>query len=157
MGYYAFFLTIYGGCKFADVIPGDHGTLNTGFVRMQASWHSRLYSTQMLLSPLDALERCWADTDKFFDSLPNWWTEPISVRRPYGFYYGVLADYISIACNMSNRSRYDGGLDQPLCSQLSTVTLQGILQHLRSSRFCRVLLRCAFHRTHSSPLSSDAL
>lgn len=63
--------------------------LTAGLLWLQAAWRTRMYSMQMLLSPLDALQRCWADTDAFFGALPDWWAEPISVRRPFGFYYGV--------------------------------------------------------------------
>lgn len=60
-----------------------------GTLCLQAAWRTRMYSMQMLLAPLDALQRCWADTDALFSALPDWWAEPIAVRRPFGFYYGV--------------------------------------------------------------------
>ena len=47
-----------------------------------------MYSMQMLLPALDALELCWRDTDALFASIPDWSVQPINMRHPFGFYYG---------------------------------------------------------------------
>ena len=49
-----------------------------------------MYSMQMLVPALDALEMCWRDTDALFASIPDWSVQPISMRHPFGFYYGEL-------------------------------------------------------------------
>ncbi len=54
-----------------------------------------MYSMQMLLPALDALELCWRDTDALFATMPDWSVQPISMRHPFGFYYGVLLPAVS--------------------------------------------------------------
>jgi len=49
-----------------------------------------MYSMQMLLPALDAFELCWRDTDALFATMPDWSVQPISMRHPFGFYYGEL-------------------------------------------------------------------
>lgn len=52
-----------------------------------------MYSIQLLVSPREALERCWADTDALFDRVSDWEAHPIDVRHPFCFYYGHLASF----------------------------------------------------------------
>ena len=49
-----------------------------------------MYSMQMLVPALDAFELCWRDTDALFAAMPDWSVQPISMRHPFGFYYGEL-------------------------------------------------------------------
>ena len=55
---------------------------------VQASWRTNMYSMQMLVPALDAFELCWRDTDALFATMPDWSVQPISMRHPFGFYYG---------------------------------------------------------------------
>jgi len=36
------------------------------------SWASRLYSLHLLLTPTQALQRCWQDTDSLFAGIRDW-------------------------------------------------------------------------------------
>ena len=47
-----------------------------------------MYSMQMLVPALDAFELCWRDTDALFATMRDWSVQPISMRHPFGFYYG---------------------------------------------------------------------
>jgi len=60
---------------------------------IQAHWRTPLYSMQLLVSPVEALRRCWADMDALFGRLPDWSAHPIDVRHPFCFYYGHLASF----------------------------------------------------------------
>ena len=49
------------------------GNLVSIISETQAAWRSPLYSIQLLVSPAEALQRCWADTDAFFARILDWY------------------------------------------------------------------------------------
>lgn len=55
-----------------------------------------MYSMQLLVSPAEALRRCWAAADAFFGGIADWGTHPIAVRHPFCFYYGHVAAFAKL-------------------------------------------------------------
>lgn len=51
---------------------------------------------QMLVTADEALQRCWAATDKLFAGIPDWDVQPIDVRHPFGFYFGHMASFAKL-------------------------------------------------------------
>jgi len=63
---------------------------------VQAAWRTDMYSMQLLVSPAEALRRCWAAADAFFGGIADWATHPIAVRHPFCFYYGHVAAFAKL-------------------------------------------------------------
>jgi dimethylhistidine N-methyltransferase len=66
---------------------------------VQATWASTRYSIQLLLSPKEAFQRCWNDTDALFSHISDWQAQPIGLRHPFGFYYGHVAAFSHLKLN----------------------------------------------------------
>lgn len=63
---------------------------------IQAHWRNSVYTVQLLVTPKEALERCWADTDALFERIDDWESHPIDIRHPFCFYYGHLAAFAKL-------------------------------------------------------------
>ena len=62
---------------------------------LHATWATPKYSMQLLVPPMEALTRCWTNTDALFLShFANfWWSQPIGLRHPFAFYYGHVTSF----------------------------------------------------------------
>ena len=60
------------------------------------AWGDGQYRISLLLAPVVALQRCWADTDSLFGGIADWTAQPIDLRRPFLFYYGHVAAFIKL-------------------------------------------------------------
>ena len=66
---------------------GDFNRLaNDAGFHIDVAWRDSMWGMQMLIPFREALQRCWAQSDGFFRSVPDWCAKPIDVRHPFKFY-----------------------------------------------------------------------
>lgn len=76
---------------------GDFNRLaNEAGFHIDVAWRDSMWGMQMLIPFRDAFLRCWAQTDEFFQSVPDWCEKPIDVRHPFKFYYGHIQAFAKL-------------------------------------------------------------
>lgn len=76
---------------------GDFNRLaNEAGFHIDVAWRDSMWGMQMLIPFKEALERCWAQTDRFFQDILDWSIKPIDVRHPFKFYYGHIQAFAKL-------------------------------------------------------------
>ncbi|KAG0583912.1 hypothetical protein KC19_3G171100 [Ceratodon purpureus] len=76
---------------------GDFNRLaNDAGFHIDVAWRDSMWGMQMLIPFREALQRCWAQSDGFFRSVPDWCAKPIDVRHPFKFYYGHIQAFAKL-------------------------------------------------------------
>ncbi|KAG0553605.1 hypothetical protein KC19_12G024700 [Ceratodon purpureus] len=69
---------------------------NEAGFHIDVAWRDSMWGMQMLIPFREAFERCWKQTDAFFNDVPDWCMKPIDVRHPFKFYYGHIQAFAKL-------------------------------------------------------------